>query len=215
MTENRDIIRVMVVDDHTIVREGMKNILSECIDIMLTDEAEAGQEALDKLKKGDIDVVLLDISMPGMDGLETLRNMRDIYPRVKVLILSVYPEEQYARRALKAGASGYLSKTTLTDDLINAIRTVYGGKKHITAHTAQQLADSIQKDPDASPHESLSNREFIIFRKIASGMTPQKIAQEMSLSVKTISTYRLRILRKLNLKSSVDIARYAMEYDLL
>ncbi|NOY59135.1 MAG: response regulator transcription factor [Calditrichaeota bacterium] len=208
-------IKILVADDHAIVREGLKGIISTTIDLQVTAEAETGQEVFDLIAKDEFDVILLDISLPGRNGLEILKQLKNEVPDMPVLILSVYPEEQYAVRAIKAGAAGYLSKAGAPDELVKAIRRVAWGKKYISASVAEELALEMETGFEKLPHEKLSDREFEIMQRIAGGSTVSKIAQDMLLSVKTISTYRSRILKKMNIKTNADMTLYAVKHGLI
>lgn len=203
-------LKICIADDHAIVRKGLKQILSETPDLVVSGEAATGQELLRKVAKGDFDVVLLDISMPGRNGLEILKELRAERPRLPVLILSVYPEEQYAVRALKTGAAGYLTKESAPEELIAAIRRISLGKKYVTSSLAEKLAAYLETDLEKAPHESMSNREFSIMVRIGAGKSVTEIANELTLSVKTISSYRSRILKKLGLKNNAEIMKYAI-----
>ena len=203
-------ISVLIVDDHTIVRDGLKQILAETSDIVVTAEAQNGQEAIEKVRQNGYDVVLLDVAMPGADGLSVMRVLRQEKPSAAVLVLSAYPEEQYAVRFLKAGAAGYLTKESASEELILAIRKVAQGGKYVTQSLAERLAVDLASDADKPPHEALSDREYQVMRMIASGKTVGEIAEELTLSVKTVSTYRTRILEKLQLSNNADIIRYAL-----
>ena len=204
-------IRILIADDHAIVREGLKQILAETPDIIVSDEARNGQEVLDKVSKNDYDVVLLDISMPGRSGIEILKLLKSEQPKLSVLILSMYSEEQYALRAIRGGAAGYLTKESAPDELIDAIRKVSLGRKYISPSVAEKLAVNIEEDIAKAPHETLSDREYQVMCMIASGSTIKEIAEELSLSVKTISTYRSRILEKMNMKSNAALTHYAVQ----
>ena len=208
-------IHVLVVDDHNIFREGLKQILSSTPDLHVAGEAAGGHDALAKVQNGDWDVVLMDLSMPDGSGLETLLQLRTLRPKLPVLILSMYPEDQYAIRVLKAGASGYLSKVAAPDALIEAIRKVAGGGKFVSPEVAEVLAAQIGSAVQGPPHEALSDREFQVLRLIASGKTVSDIADELALSVKTISTYRSRVLEKMNMKSNAELTRYALQNHLV
>ena len=203
-------IKVLIVDDHSIVREGLKQILSETSDIVVTDEAGNGQEALEKVWKNRYDVILLDISMPGRSGLDILKQIKSDKPALHVLILSVFPEEQYAIRALKAGASGYLTKESTPNELITAVRKVSEGKKYVSASLAERLASHLEIKAEGSLHESLSDREYEVMCMIASGKPVKEIAENLLLSVKTISTYRARILEKMGMKNNAQLTHYAI-----
>ncbi len=204
-------IKILLADDHTIVREGLKQILAETPDMIVVDEAKNGQEVLDKIQQNDHDVVLLDISMPGRSGLDVLKQIKTEKPRMAVLVLSMYSEEQYALRALKAGASGYLTKESAPDRLIEAIRKVSDGRKYISPSVAEKLAFNLELGEERPPHESLSDREYQVMCMIASGKTVKEIAADLALSVKTISTYRTRILEKMGLKNNAALTHYAVQ----
>ena len=204
-------IRVLIVDDHAIVREGLKLIIGETPDIEVSDEASNGQEALTKVRNNDYDVVLLDISMPRASGLDILKEIKKEKPRLSILILTIYPEEEYAVRALKDGSSGYLTKDSAPNELIAAIRKVAQGKKYVTASLAEKLAIYLEEGTDILPHERLSNREYQVMRLIASGKKSKEIAEELSLSVKTISTYRIRLLQKMQMKNTAELMLYAIK----
>lgn len=208
-------IRVLIADDHPIVREGLKQILSESSEIIVAGEAGDCKETLEKLKKGRFDLVLLDINMPDRNGLELLEDLKKDWPKVSVLILSAFPEEQYAVRALKSGASGYLVKKSAPEELITAIKKVSGGRKYITPSLAERLADRLETKDKEAPHERLSNREYQVLCMIASGKTVSEIAEELSLSVKTVSTHRVRILGKMEMKNNTELIRYAVKNSLV
>ena len=207
-------IKVLIADDHALVREGLKQVIGKHSDIEVTGEAKNGQEALEKVWKEDFDVVLLDISMPGRSGMDILKEIKSAKPELYVLMLSMHPEEQYAVRALKSGASGYLTKESAPDELIEAIRRVSMGLKYVTRSLAEKLAMDLGIDHDKPLHEQLSDREFQVMQMIAGGHTIKEIAENLSLSVKTISTYKSRILEKMNMKSNADLTSYIMENDL-
>jgi DNA-binding NarL/FixJ family response regulator len=208
-------IRILVVDDHPIVRAGLKQIIAEESDMAVPGEARSAQEALELARKEEWDVVVLDIGLPGQSGLETLKELKRSWPTLPVLILSVYPEDQFAVRSLRAGAAGYMTKESAPEELVLAIRKVVSGGKHITQAVAERLALQIERDSGTPPHESLSDREYEVLRLIASGKTVNQIAGQLSLSVKTISTYRARILEKLELKTSAELIRYAIRQRLV
>jgi len=208
-------IKILVADDHTIVREGLKQIVGDVGDMMVADEAGNGQEALAKIREGQYDVVLLDISMPGRSGLEVLKDIRTERPKLPVLILSMHSEEQYAVRALRAGAAGYLTKASAPDELIGAIRKVSRGRKYVTASLAEKLALELDADTRKPPHEMLSDREYQVMLMLASGKSVTEIADELSLSVNTISTYRSRILEKMNMKKNAELTLYAVQNGLV
>ncbi|MBI5242078.1 MAG: response regulator transcription factor [Elusimicrobia bacterium] len=208
-------IRVLIADDHPVVRKGVKQILKETRDIVVADEAFDGQEALSKAFKNDYDVVLLDISLPGRSGLEILKQLKVVKPKLPILILSVHPEEQYAVRTIKAGASGYLTKESAPDELITAIRIVARGRKYIRPSLAEKMAFELEANREKPLHKGLSDREFEVMLMLASGKSVTGIAEELALSVKTISTYRARILEKFNFTNNSEITRYAIEHKLV
>jgi len=208
-------IKILIADDHPIVRQGFKQVLSETADLVVADEAGNGQEVLALVARKDYDVILLDISMPGKNGLEVLKELRITNTKIPVLILSIYPEEQYAIRALKAGASGYLTKASAPEELISAIRKVSRGGKYISSSLAEKIAYQLDGDAEKAPHDTLSDREYQILLMIASGKTVSDIADEMCLSVKTVSTYRSRILDKMKMKNNAELTTYAIRNKLV
>ena len=208
-------IRILVADDHAIVREGLKQILADVGDMTVCDEAASGAETLAKIRKREYDVVLLDISMPGRSGLEILKDIKTEHPKQPVLILSMHAEEQYAVRALRAGASGYLTKASAPDELIGAIRKVSYGRKYVSASLAEKLAFALDIDTKKPPHETLSDREYQVMLMIASGKSVKEIAAELCLSVKTISTYRARVMEKMNMKKNAELTLYAVRNRLM
>jgi DNA-binding NarL/FixJ family response regulator len=209
------VIKIVVADDHTIFREGLKRILSEHSDLVVADEASKGQEVLELIRKNDYDMVILDLSMPGLSGLEVLKQIKIDKPKLPVLILSMHPEEQYAVRVLKAGASGYLTKESASDELITAIKKISLGRKYITASLAERLAVELETDTEKPLHNTLSDREYQVLLMIASGKTLTQIAEELFLSVKTVSSYRARILEKMKMKSNAELTHYAIKYQLI
>jgi DNA-binding NarL/FixJ family response regulator len=208
-------VKLLIADDHTIVREGLKQVLVDTPDIVVADEASNGEEALNKALKNDYDVVVLDISMPGRGGLDVLKQLKSHRHKLPVLILSMYPEDQYALRVLKAGAAGYLNKESAPDELINAIKKVSNGMKYVSSHLAEEIAVALEYDAERPIQETLSDREFQVLCMIASGKSVKEIAEEMSLSMKTISTYRARILEKMRMKSNAELTRYAIKNQLV
>ena len=208
-------IRVLIIDDHAIIREGLKLMLSETHDIAAVDEAANGEQGLDKVLKNDYDVILLDITMPGRGGIDALKDIHNVKPDIPILILSMHPEEQYALRVLKAGGSGYLTKQCAPQEVIDAIRKVVSGGKYISDSLTEELVREIGTESEKPLIRRLSDREFQVFEMIASGKTVGKIAEELSLSVKTISTYRARILEKMNMKSNAELTFYAVSNKLV
>jgi two-component system invasion response regulator UvrY len=208
-------IKILIADDHTIVREGLKQIVSETADMMVADEASSGHEVLDKVWNNEYDVVVLDISMPGRDGVDILKQLKRHKPNLPVLVLSMHPEEQYAVRVLKAGAAGYLTKESAPDELITAIRKVSRGRKYVSSTLAEKLAFDLDRDTEKPLHETLSDREYQVMCLIASGKRAKEIAEELYLSVKTVSTYRSRILEKMKMKNNAELTHYAIKHRLV
>lgn len=208
-------IKVLIADDHAIVRQGLKQILAETLDMTVAGEADNGTDALRKIREGEWDVVLLDVNMPGKNGIDTLKQIREECPRLPVLMLSMYPEDQYAVRLIKAGAAGYMTKETAPELLVDAIRRVASGKKYLSPAVAELLADELDSGTQGQPHELLSDREYQVLLAIASGKTVSEIAEIMVLSAKTISTYRTRILEKMRMKTSAELTHYAIKNGLV
>ena len=208
-------IRILVADDHAIVRDGLKQIVGDTSDMVVAAEASNGREALNKALKDDYDVVLLDITMPDRSGLDILKDIKRQKPELPVLILSMHPEEQYAVRALKAGAAGYLTKESAPEELIRAMLRVSGGGKYVTSSLAEKLASFLKTGAEEPLHQSLSDREYQIMCMIASGKRVKQIANELLLSTKTVSTYRSRILRKMNMNNNIELTRYAIQNQLV
>lgn len=208
-------IRVLIADDHAIVRQGLRQILSDTEDMMVAGEAANGVEALQRVREGQWGVVLLDVSMPDRNGIDALKMIKKEFPRLPVLVLSMYPEDQYAIRALKAGASGYLTKQSAPAQLVQAIRTVAAGRKYVSASLAEELASAIQDDSEKPLHERLSDREYQTLCMIASGKTLSQIAQELNLSVKTVSVYRARLLEKMKMKNNAELTHYGLKHELV
>jgi two-component system invasion response regulator UvrY len=207
--------RILIVDDHAIVREGLKQILAEVDDIEVAGEADCSSQAMKMARLEPWDMVLMDISMPDRSGIETLELLKKEHPAIKVLMLSMHRETQYAVRALKSGAAGYLNKQSAPDQLVDAIRLVASGKKYISAELAQELASEISGERVGQPHEGLSNREYQTLCMIASGLPVSAIADKLLLSVKTISMYRARLLKKMQLKNNAELTHYAIKQGLL
>jgi two-component system invasion response regulator UvrY len=214
MTENTN-IRVLISDDHAIVREGLKQILADTPDIVVAGEADNGLDAIKLVRSNDCHVLLLDISMPDRSGIEVLKQIRKEMPQVAVLMLSMHREEQYAIRSLKAGAAGYLNKQSAPNELVNAIRQVAKGLKYISPTLAQALAQQVGEDHEILLHDTLSDREYQTLVMIASGKTITAIALELSLSVKTVSEYRSRLLVKMKLQNSAELTHYAIKNQLI
>jgi DNA-binding NarL/FixJ family response regulator len=204
-------IKVLFTEDHTIVREGLKQILADTKDIIVTGEAADGDEALARIREEEFDIVVMDISMHGKSGLEVLKELKELRPRLPVLILSMYPEDVYAVRAFRNGASGYLSKESAPTELIGAIRKVSAGGRYVSAALAETLVVNLGDETGKPLHEKLSDREHQILCLIASGKTGKEIAAELSLSAKTVSTYRTRILEKMDLKNNAELTLYAIQ----
>lgn len=208
-------IKVIIADDHTIVRHGLVQILNSDPGIEVIGEAASGDEVLRMLRSVKADVVVLDITMPGRNGLETLKEIRELEPNLPVLILSMHPSDQYAVRVLRAGASGYLTKESAPGELVQAIKQSFRGQKYLSPEVAELLAGYIQSGYDDEPHKRLSDREFEVFVSIGAGKSVSEIAEELYLSVKTISTYRSRILEKTGLANNAEITRYCLENRLI
>ena len=204
-------IRVLIADDHAIVRHGLKQILAETDDLIVAGEAETGFQAIKMARIDSFDVVLLDISLPDRNGIEVLSQIKKTQPKLSVLMLSMHTEHEFAVRALKAGASGYLNKQSAPAQLVTAIRQVAAGRKYISAGLAEALANSLSGDTEQPLHELLSDREFQTLRMIASGKSLSAISEELSLSPKTVSVYRARLLEKLDLRNNSDLTRYAIK----
>jgi len=207
-------IRVLIADDHDIVREGVKQIVSETNDIVIGGEARTGTEALERAREGGWDVVILDLNLPDRPGLDVLAQLRVVAVEVPVLILSMHGEASYAARALKAGASGYVSKSTAREHLVIAIRKLANGERFLTPELAESLAFGMM-DPRAGGHQSLSDREFQVLCLIAAGRAPREIAAELNVSVKTVATHRARLLQKMGLRNNAELVRYAIDHQLL
>ncbi|GLH72748.1 DNA-binding response regulator [Geothrix limicola] len=207
--------RILLTDDHALLRSGLRRILEEALPGVCVGEAGSVEEAVKALEKGQWDLLVLDISLPGRSGLDALPDIKAAYPTVPVLVLSMFGEQQFAIRALKAGASAYLTKEHAPEELIKAIRTVLGGKRYIGSALAESLAAHVALDRVGAPHEQLSAREFEVFRLIASAKGMTEIAEELGLSVKTVSTYRTRILEKMQLSSNAELMQYALRQGLV
>jgi two-component system invasion response regulator UvrY len=208
-------IKVLVVDDHPIVRQGLKQILSDEPDMAVLGEAQSSQEVYEMIRKQEWDIVVLDITMPGRGGLDVLKELKHERPKLPVLMLSVHPEDQYAVRTLKAGAAGYMTKESAPEELVQAIRKILRGGKYVSSTLAEKLAFHLEAETEKPLHDSLSDREYQVMLMIASGKTTSTIAEEMSLSVKTVSTYRARILEKMQMKGNADLTYYVFKNRLL
>lgn len=208
-------IRILIADDHAIIRHGLKQILSDTDDMVLAAEADGGVAALQLLRSVECDVVLMDVSMPDRNGIDTLKLIKKEFPRLPVLILSMHPEEQYAVRALRAGAAGYLSKQAAPEQLVVALRQVASGKKYVSAEVAEELANAIGEDFDRLPHEKLSDREYQTLCMISSGKTLTQSAEQLNLSVKTVSVYRARLLEKMRLRNNAELTHYGLKNGLV
>lgn len=208
-------INILIADDHAVVREGLKRIIAETSDLKVAGEACHGQEVLDMVRTKHWDVVVLDITLPGLSGIEILKTLKMEKPKLPILILSMHPEDQYAIRVLRAGAAGYLTKDSAPDQLVEAIRKVFQRGKYITPSIAEKLAYDLERDDQGLPHEKLSDREYQVLCMIASGKSLSQIAEEISLSIKTISTYRARILAKMKMNNNAELIHYAIEKQLL
>ena len=207
-------IRIIIVDDHPVVRQGLMRVLSECRDILVVDEADNAQEAISKITLNQYDIVLLDISLPDRDGLDVLKEIKRIKPRLPVLVLSVYSEEHYGHRAIRSGASGYLTKRSAPDELVQAVHKLSQGGRYISENLVDKMLYDIHHDSKPA-YQALSNREYQVMLMIASGKTVSEIATELRLSVKTISTHRVHILSKLGLNNNAEITCYAMRNQLI
>lgn len=208
-------IKILIADDHSVVREGLKQIVAESPEMAVRGEAVNGQQVLDLVYKTDYDLILLDIAMPGRGGIDTLKQLKIEKPEIPVLILSMYPEDQYALRAIKAGASGYLTKESAPEELIGAIKKVARGGKYVSTDLAEKLVENLGKDTEKPDHTMLSDREYQVMTMIATGKTVKEIGDELSLSVKTISTNRTRALEKMGMKNNAEFTYYAIKQGLV
>jgi two-component system, NarL family, invasion response regulator UvrY len=208
-------IKILIADDHPVVRQGLARILAKDPELSVVDEVGNGAEVVDKVRRGGYDVILLDVSLPGMNGLEVLKQLRIDMPKLPVLMLSVHPEEQYAIRALKAGASGYLTKASAPEELVTAIKTLAKGRQYITPSLGERLAAEVRDLADKKPpHEALTDREYDVLCRLGRGQTGGEIAADLSLSAKTVSTYRARILSKMGMSNNAQLMRYVLEQGL-
>ncbi|HJZ12040.1 MAG TPA: response regulator transcription factor [Acidobacteriota bacterium] len=208
-------IKILIGDDHILIREGLKKILKAAADINVVAEASDARGVLEGLKKEDVDVVVLDISLPGKNGIELLKDLKLQNAKLPVLMLSMHPEDRFAVRALKAGASGYITKESAAEELIKAIRKVVQGRKYVSPTLAEKLAFNLDIDTDKPPHESLSDREYEVLCLIATGKSVREIAEQLHLSMSTVNTYRARILDKMKMRTDAELIRYAVQNQLI
>jgi DNA-binding NarL/FixJ family response regulator len=207
--------RILVADDHPLLRSGLRQVLAQEPDLMVAGEAEDSEQVLQCVEQESWDIVILDITMPGRSGLDVLRDLRKKRPDLPVLVLSMHAEDQFAVRAIKAGANGYISKDNAATEVVRAIRKILTGKKYVSPRLAEILADALNSETDRPLHETLSDREFQVLCQLASGKTVSQIAAEISLSVKTVSTYRARILEKMSMRNNAELTRYAIQNGLV
>jgi two-component system invasion response regulator UvrY len=208
-------VRIVIADDHPVVRRGLKAIVKDALRPADVDEACNAAELLTLVRKREPDVVLLDIAMPGRSGLEAVKELRREHPKVPMLVLSVHSEDQFAVRSIRAGASGYLTKDSAPEELVDAIRTVLAGRRYLTPSVAERLASAVETDTKGPPHEMLSDREFHVLRMLAAGKTNGEVADELALSAKTVSTYRTRTLRKMGMRTNAELTQYAVRHGLV
>jgi len=208
-------IQILIADDHEMFREGIKRICEDNPDLVVAGEASNGNEVLEKVAAREYDLLLLDIAMPGLNGLDTLKQLKTMQPKLRVLVLSMYPEDEYAVRAIKAGAAGYLTKAKASRELMEAIKKISDGGNYIDASVAEKLLFDMKSDSSKPLHRTLSDREYQILTMIVSGKKVGEIAEELSLSVKTVSTYKVRILNKMEMKSTAELSKYAVEHKLI
>jgi DNA-binding NarL/FixJ family response regulator len=209
------LIRILIADDHPLIREGLKQIISDEKDMEVRGEASNVEEMMQLLGKCRYDIVILDITMPGRSGLDALEDLRRKYPELPVLILSIHPENEYAIRAFRSGAKGYITKQSMPQELVNAIRKIVDGKKYISSSIAEKIIDILGRGDDREPHECLSKREFQVMQKLASGKTVRQIAADLFISENTVRTYKTRILEKMRMNNIVELIRYAIENNLV
>jgi two-component system invasion response regulator UvrY len=208
-------VRIIIADDHPVFREGLRKILSKEVDLEIVFEAESGEELLGEIDNLEFDLIILDVGLPGRSGIDILADIRKTHPKIPVLIFSMHPEERFALRAIKAGANAYLSKEEKAEKLIEAIHTIKTGRKYITPTIAEKLANTIDKNIEKAPHENLSTREFEVMRMIAIGKSVREIAEDLSISVNTVNTYRMRVLDKMDFNSNMDLAYYVIQNKLI
>lgn len=208
-------LNILIADDHAIIRKGLQQIIHQAYPSAVVEEATDAESAIKKTVNNEYDVIICDLSMPGRGGLEVLQHIKQHFPKTPVLILSIHPEEQYAIRVLKAGASGYLSKDSATEELVKAMQLVLQGRKYISASIAEKMASELDQNMDKPLHELLSDREFHVFKLLASGKTVSEIAETLSLGITTVSTYRARVMMKMNMRTNADLTRYALQAELI
>jgi len=208
-------MRILIADDHAVFRRGLRETISEAFPKVIFGEAKTAEETLESVRRHDWEILILDISMPGKSGLDILNDLKRLRPKLPILLLSMHPEEQFARRALKSGAAGYLTKESVPEELKEAVRKVVNGGRYVSATFAEKLAVDLTEGADIPIHELLSDREFQVLRMIASGKTVKEIADEIALSVKTVSTYRARILEKTGMRTNAELIRYALQTQLV
>lgn len=208
-------LKILIADDHAIFREGLKQVIATTANMEVADEVADGMEVLARIRENDYDMLILDISLPGRSGLDILPEIKSFRPKLPVLILSMHPEEQYALRAMKLGASGYLTKGSSSQELIDALYKISMGKKYVSESLAETLASRLAADGDGPLHERLSDREFQVMGMIAAGFTPKRIADDLMVGIKTVNTYRARILQKMGMKCNADLVRYAVQHNLI
>jgi two-component system invasion response regulator UvrY len=208
-------IRILIADDHAILRRGLKEILADELEGAICGEAANAQQVLEEVRSHTWDLVILDVTMPGRSGLDLIRDLRQLRPELPLLVLSMHPEEQYAKRVLKAGAAGYMNKETAPTELVRAVRRVLAGGRYVSAALAEKLASDLNAEPGRAPHERLSDREFEVLRMIASGKTISGIAEELHLSVTTVSTHRAHILQKMGMANNAELMRYVLQSGLI
>jgi two-component system, NarL family, invasion response regulator UvrY len=207
-------VKILIADDHPIIREGLKSILEREPELKVEAQASSADEIFESLQKTIIDLILLDISLPGKSGLDVIKNIKELYPDISILIISMHPEETFALRCLKLGASGYLTKNSAADDLVTAVRKIIAGEVYLSSKLSKMLVNKLNEKGDKLPHENLSDREFQVLRMLASGKTVSQVAGELYLSIATVSTYRSRILEKMNLKTNAELVHYVISNNL-
>jgi len=208
-------LRILIADDHAIIRKGLKQILLEEYPSAIIEEVNDAEGVTKKTMSDEWDIIICDLSMPGRSGLDVVQQVKQNFPKLPVLILSIHPEEQYAIRVLRAGAAGYLSKDAATEELVKAVQRVLQGRKYVSSAIAEKMASELDQDTSKPPHEVLSDREFDVFKMLASGKTVSEIAEQLTLSITTVSTYRARILVKMNMKTNAELTRYGLENKLI